>query len=200
MVAVLLWTHRAVTFHPGTLLLRQEGICRHGVFRERVRGFYSIPPGRVENMDDWVRLSSESLKVHTGESLLDRMDVGTVGLVHTNERYAVLSHGTQKDPIYNYFNRAALETFQWSEDEVYQIPSRYSAPDGATRSDRQERLKKTAEEDVINLPNAIRQTKSGDQFQINDVILWNVYNDDGVRVGQMAIFDRELIVPVDQTA
>lgn len=156
---------------------------------------HNIPPGRVQDMDEWVRWSSDSLKKLCGESLLDRMDnVDTVSAVHSCQRFAVLSHGTQDDPVYNYFNLGALLTFQWPEDEVYQLPSRYSAPDGAIRSDRSVLMQSVVDDDVRTIPLAVRQTKSGDQFEIHDLILWNVFDGEGNRVGQTALFDRTKLV------
>lgn len=151
----------------------------------------AIPPGRVEDMDDWVRLSSESLYKFTGQSLLDVMDdVSSFDEIHSNERFAVLSHGNQTDPIYNYFNKAALNQFEWPESEIYSLPSRYSAPDGALRSDREQMLKTVEQQEEVRIiPTAIRQTKSGTQFQLTNVTLWNVFDDSGVRVGQTAWFD-----------
>jgi len=158
---------------------------------------FGIPDGRVEDIDGWIRLSSESLKKLTGKNLFDRMeDVETYAHVHENERYAVLSHGTQDDPIYKYFNKGAFLTFRWPEDEVYKLPSRYSAPDGAVRSDRAVMMQTVVDQDVREIPVAIRNTKFGEQFQLKDAILWNVYDDSGRRVGQTALFDRTLITPV----
>lgn len=156
-----------------------------------------IPPGRVHDIDEWVRVSSDSLKRFTGVSLLELMDgVSTIHNVHDNERYAVLSHGNQTDPIYNYFNKGALLTFQWPESEIYALPSRYSAPDGFVRADRAKMMQTVVEQHVRIIPIAIRQTKAGECFQLTNVTLWNVYDDNGVRVGQTAIFDRTLIKPL----
>eukprot|EP00977_Amphora_coffeiformis_P013038 scaffold3339_cov174-Amphora_coffeaeformis.AAC.6 len=154
----------------------------------------SVPSGRVENVDQWLRWSSESLERITGQGLLDRMEgVETLGEVHENERYAVLSHGTQSDPVYNYFNKGALLQFEWPELEVYSLPSRYSAPE-ILRDGREEEIKSAVEQDVMTIPTATRQSKHGALFQLTNVTLWNVYDDEGERVGQTAIFDRDLVM------
>ncbi|KAL3918472.1 MAG: hypothetical protein SGILL_004221, partial [Bacillariaceae sp.] len=78
---------------------------------------------RVQDMDAWIQLSSDSLQQFTGKSLFDYMSgVTEPSQVHDHERYAVLSHGVQDDPIYCYFNKAAFLQFEFSEDEVYQLP------------------------------------------------------------------------------
>jgi hypothetical protein len=156
---------------------------------------------QVNDMDDWIRLSSESLQKLTGVSLLDRMEgVETLSQVHSNERYSVLSHDIEDDPVYCYFNAGALSAFEYPVEEIYKLPSRYSAPDGPVRSNRQALMETVVTEGVWTFPTAIRVTKAGRQFQLQDVVLWNVYDNDGVRVGQTALFDRERILPVDQTA
>lgn len=164
-----------------------------------VAPLFSVPPGRIPDIDDWVRLSNESLKRFTGKSLYERMglDDERPQLVHENARYGVLSHGTQPDPIYHYFNQAALEAFGYPESEIYQIPSRMSAPEHL-RLERDQIIQSVLEEDVRLIPVGIRQRKTGEIFQINDIVLWNVYDDLGQRVGQTALYDRAQIRPVDE--
>jgi MEKHLA domain len=195
----------------------------------------TIPPGRVQDRDEWVRWSSDSLKRWTGKSLLDRIeysvghddDGGLLGdcdverksstvlsyeRIHENVRFAVLSHGTQNDPIYNYFNRAALEQFEYPENEIYQIPSRCSAPataQGERDAVMQKIVGKEEEEanstnnndsskNCIVIENGLRVTKGGRKFWLKDVLLWNVLNNAGERVGQTALFDRNLTVHLDE--
>jgi hypothetical protein len=162
----------------------------------------SVPEGRVKDMDAWIQLSSDSLKKVTGRSLFDYMDdsVTEPSQVHGHERYAVLSHGVQDDPIYCYFNKAAFLQFQFSEDEVYRLPSRYSAPDGAARESRAADVQQAVAKDVKELGSVIRQTKHGDLFEMVNVILWNVYDKNGERVGQTAFYDRDLVRPVSKAS
>jgi hypothetical protein len=179
-------------------------VARHypSSFRQQQRQrHYAIPSGRVENMDEWIQLSSDSLKRFTGKSLLDVLDdVSTISDIHSNTRYAVLSHGNQTDPIYNYFNEAALQQFEWPESEIYSLHSRYSAPDGTLRRDRDEAIQSIARREELRIiPTAVRQTKYGTQFQLVNVTLWNVYDNDGVRLGQTAWFDRNLVSEIETT-
>lgn len=164
--------------------------------RQASLGQCAIPPGRVEDIHEWVRLSCESLERFTGTSLLKVMNVDTMDAIHDNTRYAVLSHGNQTDPIYNYFNKAALLQFEYPEEEIYLLPSRYSAPP-ALRQDRDEKISSAVQQNVQFIPSAIRQGKSGKQFELINVTLWNVYNERNERVGQSAVFDRNLIVELD---
>jgi hypothetical protein len=162
-----------------------------------------VPAGqRVPDIDQWIRFCSNSLQQATGKTLYEEISdpsIQTSAGLHNNERYAVLSHGTQDDPIYNYFNRAALLTFQYPEDEVYSIPSRYSAPAGPSREEREQLMKRSVQDVWQRYPKAVRQGKNGDIFQLTNVLLWNVYDDDGNRVGQAALFDRDKIIQLAET-
>lgn len=155
----------------------------------------------VEDPDKWIRLSSESLKQFTGESLLKRMglpdsDSAELLDVHNNTRYAVLSHGTEDDPIFCYFNRAAKESFRYYDDnEIYRIPSRLSAPAGEARNVRQSQVAASLHQDIREIRNAVRVSKMGELFVVQYIILWNVYDHSRKRVGQTALYDRELMGP-----
>jgi hypothetical protein len=141
-------------------------------------------------------LSSESLKNFTGKSLLERLDVPSVSHVHNHERFAVLSHGAQDDPVYNYFNRAALLTFRYPEAAAYRTPSRYSAPDGDERDVKRAReVREALRQDVTEIPDAVRQAHGRDLIRIRGIVLWNVYDESGARVGQTAVFDRARVEP-----
>ena len=184
-------------------------------------------------MDEWIQRSSDSFQKFTGKTLYQEMtlrsidnnkDITSPGDVHNNTQFAVLSHGVQDDPIYNYFNEGAFLAFGFDPETVYQLPSRYSAPDGKVRSERSALLAQTTttvdtnvtiprdpqndiqppkpssssdSKDILYLDNAIRQRQTGELFAIDKVILWNVYDKDFVtRIGQTAIFDRTKVVPV----
>jgi hypothetical protein len=120
------------------------------------------------------------------------MDVESIQDVHTHKRYAVLSHGIQEDPVFCYSNVAAREAFQYTEDELYQLPSRYSAPGGGERKNRQS----VSNNNIWFIPSGIRQRKDKSLFEFRDVILWNVYNDRGIRLGQTAVYDQAKVTNV----
>jgi hypothetical protein len=73
--------------------------------------------------------------------------------------------------------------------------SRYSAPDGPARVSRQSDVQQAVNDDWKQMSSVVRQTKDGDLFEMVNVILWNVYNDHGERVGQTAFYDRDLVRP-----
>lgn len=179
-------------FSPLWTIHHQKSIGRRFVLPDH----YSKPPGRVDDIDTWIRWSSDSLKKAHGLSLLELMDVENIQDVHTHKRYAVLSHGTQEDPVFCYSNVAAREAFQYTEDELYQLPSRYSAPGGGERNSRQSIMDDVSNNNIWIIPSGIRQRKDKSLFEFRDVILWNVYNDRGIRLGQTAVYDQAKVTDV----
>jgi hypothetical protein len=157
----------------------------------------TTPLGRVEDVNTWIQWSSNSLKQVYNQSLLELMRIDSIEQVHTHTRYAVLSHGTQDDPIFCYSNVAARDAFQYTEDEFYQLPSRYSAPGGGDRQSRQKIMEDANNSNLWIIPHGIRQRKDGSLFEFRDVILWNVYNPQGVRVGQSAVYDQNKVAKVE---
>jgi hypothetical protein len=161
-----------------------------------------IPMGRVKDRDEWIQWSSQSLYQFTGRTLFNEMNVSSIREIHENERYGVLSHGIQNDPIFHYCNRAAVLQFEYTETELYQLPSRYSAPlCDNNRLIRDQIMKQSTlpGQNVMYLSNAIRQKKSGQLFLISNITLWNVYCDDDCihRVGQTAIYDHQCAIDLE---
>lgn len=166
----------------------------------------NIQAGAVKNITQWLIWSDESLKRLSddgGGGLYDRINnmvqagnssyryarITTPQQIHSSKRFAVLSHGNQTDPIYNYMNSAGFIVFRWPEERYYKLPSRYSAPEGAIREEREAEIKKTVAKDVTYIVEAVRVRYRNDTVTLRDAILWNVYDDDGNRVGQTVLFD-----------
>ena len=156
-------------------------------------GSSEVVPGKIPDVATWLRWTSESLKNAHGISLLEALQVENWQEIDDHERYAVLSHGVQEDPIFCYSNVAARNTFGYSEVELYALPSRYSAPE-QERNRRQVVMDQKNEDRFWIIASGIRQRKDQSLFEFRDVWLWNVYDDDGTRVGQSAVYDRNKIV------
>jgi hypothetical protein len=161
------------------------------------------PIGKVEDPDDWIRCVSNSLQRFYGKSLYEEISLAVPAVtadVHSNERHVVISHGTQEDPIYNYANKAGLQFSGYSEDEFVQLPSRYSAPDGSLRADRSVIVQHVIQHGWAIIPEAIRQNKAGQCFLVQRILFFNVYDDNGNRIGQAATFDLENVKPWNDDA
>lgn len=101
--------------------------------------------------------------------------------------FVLVSHGTEPDPIFNYGNRKALELWEFSWEDFTQMPSRKSA-EPVTQKER-DRLLAEAATKGFSYFSGIRITSTGQRFQIEDGILWNVL-DEQRRCGQAAVYSK----------
>ncbi len=100
---------------------------------------------------------------------------------------AVVSHGTEADPIFRYANRAALDLWEMDWQAFTRLPSRLSAePATAIQSDRADLLRAALQKGWIDTYSGVRISSTGRRFEIHDTVLWNVVDADGVRHGQAA--------------
>lgn len=108
--------------------------------------------------------------------------------------FALLSHNTDADPLFNYANRTALELFEFSWSELIGLPSRYSV-EADNQQKRQQLLDQVGERGYMEQYSGVRIAKSGRRFFINNVVLWNVYDDQGTHHGLAACFDDWAFLP-----
>ena len=122
-------------------------------------------------------LLAENFTALTGEAFPDDP-------MHT--KMAILSHGTQKDPLFNYANKAAQALFEYSFNEITQLPSRLSA-EPAIQTERTELLRAVKEKGYSKNYQGIRISKTGKRFLITKAIIWNLHDSLGTYAGQAAI-------------
>jgi predicted DCC family thiol-disulfide oxidoreductase YuxK len=101
--------------------------------------------------------------------------------------FAIVSHGIQADPIFNYGNQTALELWEFPWNEFTQLPSRLSA-EPIAQEERDRVLTSLKTQGYISNYRGIRISRSGKRFWIEDVILWNVITPTGEALGQAATF------------
>ena len=102
--------------------------------------------------------------------------------------FALLSHGTQDDPVLNYGNQTALTLWEMDFARFTQMPSRLTA-EPMLREERQRLLETAARKGYIDDYSGIRISASGTRFRISNVILWTVTDARGAKCGQAAVFD-----------
>ena len=102
--------------------------------------------------------------------------------------FAVLAHDTADDPIFVYANQAAQACFEYSWDEFMTLPSRLSA-EAPERAARQTLLDEVARNGYLANYRGVRVAKSGRRFIIEDGIVWELRDREGVRHGQAATFN-----------
>ncbi|MGP1381948.1 MAG: MEKHLA domain-containing protein [Thainema sp.] len=106
---------------------------------------------------------------------------------------AVLSHGTEADPIFNYGNQLALQIWELTWAEFIQMPSRKTAE--VVNQETRSQLLSTAQKQGYTPYSGVRISSTGRRFHIDDGILWNVIDPQGNLHGQAAIFSRYEYLP-----
>ncbi|TLS76885.1 MEKHLA domain-containing protein [Mariprofundus erugo] len=135
-----------------------------------------------------VRLISDSLCHWRGEGLnsagLD--DVAFARAVY-EAPFALLSHGTGADPLFNYANRAAQQRFAMGWSQIIGLPSRYSA-EPLARAERDALLQRVSAHGYIDDYSGIRIAAGGQRFRIEQALVWNLLDRHGRDCGQAAMF------------
>ena len=106
-----------------------------------------------------------------------------------NASFALVSHDTQADPVFNFGNKKALELFELGWEEFTKLRSRESA-EPVNREERAELLRRVTNEGYIDDYCGIRISSSGRKFEISGATVWNVVDAEGYYKGQAAYFDK----------
>ncbi len=101
--------------------------------------------------------------------------------------FVVVAHGTDQDPKFIYANKAAQNCFEYSWEEFMSLPSRLSA-EAPDRAERQSLLDEVARNGFLSGYRGLRVAKSGRRFIIEDGVVWELRDRDGMRHGQAATF------------
>ena len=101
-----------------------------------------------------------------------------------NAVFALVSHGTEQDPIFNYGNKTALGLFEMSWEEFTKLPSRLSARE-QQQSERARLLSEVTEQGYSKNYRGIRVSKTGRLFQIEDTIVCNLLDPRNMHHGNM---------------
>lgn len=103
--------------------------------------------------------------------------------------FALLSHGTEADPILNYGNQQTLRLWEISWQDLTQMPSRLTA-EPWVRQERAQLLHQAAQQGYIGNYQGIRISKTGRRFRIDNAEIWDVLNEQGLKCGQAAKFSQ----------
>ncbi len=101
--------------------------------------------------------------------------------------FVLVSHGIEKDPVFNYANLTAQKLWNFSWEEFTQLLSRLSA-ESVSFEERQELLNQAQQHGFIDHYTGIRISRDGKRFRIKNTILWNVVDAAGIYHGQAAMF------------
>jgi hypothetical protein len=125
-------------------------------------------------------LAVEALSISTDQSIAD-------ALFHAP--FVLVSHGTEPDPILNYGNHQALTLWEMEWEQFTQTPSRLTA-EPMEREERDRLLAQAQTNGYISDYKGIRISSTGRRFWIQDVIIWDVLDEQNQRCGQAAMFER----------
>lgn len=101
--------------------------------------------------------------------------------------FVVVSHGIEEDPIFNYANATAQKLWNLDWEAFVQLPSKQSAePD--RQEERQRLLDTAAKQGYVDGYEGIRKSSDGKRFKIQNVLLWNLSDENGKPLGQAAFY------------
>jgi hypothetical protein len=135
----------------------------------------------------FVRLLLDSYLRFVGTPLVERESAAA--WLYEDAPFGLLAHDADPDPRFVYANRTAQGCFEYGWAEFAGLRSRLSAePDRQT--DRNRLLADVEANGFSTGYRGQRIAKSGRRFWIEDVTMWNLVDDTGLRVGQAALFPR----------
>jgi hypothetical protein len=101
--------------------------------------------------------------------------------------FALVSHDTASDPVFNYANLKALELFELNWEELICLSSRLSA-ETVNQAERERLLAEVTENGYINHYEGVRISSTGKRFQIRNAVVWNLLDNKQRYKGQAAWF------------
>lgn len=146
----------------------------------------NIPSDDPASMRDHAALLADSFMRLTGRPLIDAEAHG-LALRVWQAPFALVSHGTEPDPVFNYANMTALRLFEMSWPAFIRLPSRLSA-EPANRDERARLLMRVSTHGYIDDYSGVRISASGRRFAIKGAVVWNVIDELGRYHGQAAMF------------
>lgn len=99
----------------------------------------------------------------------------------------IVAHGTQTDPIFWFANRTAQRLWEVDWPMFIRMPSRQSVEAGE-HDDRERLLARAQADGYVDDYQGVRISASGRRFRIQNVVLWNLRNEQDQPAGQAATF------------
>lgn len=100
--------------------------------------------------------------------------------------YALLSHDTRDDPVFNFVNPTAQALFAMDWATFTVLPSRYSA-EASNREERARLMQQVTDHGYIADYQGIRIARTGRRFRISGATVWNLADEAGIYRGQAAL-------------
>jgi hypothetical protein len=137
----------------------------------------------------FAQLLAESYERFVGKPLAGGTPGQVARWLYEDAPFGLLAHDTADDPRFTYANLVAQQCFELGWTEFTGMPSRLSAePDRQENRDRL--LAAVRDHGFVEGYRGQWIAKSGRRFWIEDVTMWNLVDDGGVRRGHAALFAR----------
>lgn len=147
-----------------------------------------IPNHENQFIVEHIRLLSDSLLAACGCGLIDPGEDSEIAARRLYYApFALLSHGTESDPLFNYANHTAQQLFEMDWEQIIGLPSRFSA-EPVAREERDALLARVTADGFIDDYTGVRIASSGRRFLIEQATVWNVADAQGGYRGQAAMF------------
>lgn len=148
----------------------------------------SLPSEENDFLSSHVAILRNSFRHWLGRELLpERMTDGEAARYLFQAPWAIVSHNTGKDPLFDYANATALSLFGMTWEEMTACPSRLSVErDG--REARVRLLQEVAEHGYVEGYSGVRIGRHGRRFTIEEAVIWNLRDAVGKPCGQAAGF------------
>lgn len=145
-------------------------------------------------MLNWCQVLLDSFRRWAGRDLVER-----VGSREAQAQalfaapFAVVSHGTEHDPILNYGNCVALELWEASWEQFSTTPSRLTA-EPVNQVERERMLARAGTQGFIDDYRGVRVSAKGRRFLVERAFVWNVVDQAQQVHGQAATFSHWTIL------
>jgi hypothetical protein len=140
------------------------------------------------HLNHFVSLLADSYARFTGRPLVQAAKADDLARRVWEAPFALVSHDTEPDPVFNYANLTALRLFEMCWNAFTQLPSRLSA-EPVNRQAREALLRRVSEHGYIDDYSGVRISAQGRRFVIRDAVVWNVVDREGHYHGQAAMFE-----------
>jgi hypothetical protein len=146
------------------------------------------PSNNNSYLVEHVTFMEESLQRLTGKQFTDfGLNRNNLAESVYHAPFVIVSHNTDPDPIFNYANLTAQKLFEMNWVEFTSFPSRQSA-EVPNQTERAELMKAVTNKGFIENYSGIRISKNQHRFQIQDVLVWNLFNAENQYCGQAAFY------------
>jgi hypothetical protein len=149
---------------------------------------FPYPDPSDDVLCDHARLLRTSYRRLTGRNLIDpELDDREASRRLFKASFALLSHNAAPDPILTYGNRRVLELFELDWERLTRMPSRLTA-EAPDREERARLLAQVTAHGFIDHYSGVRVSSSGRRFRIENAVVWNLIDQEGLYLGQAAAF------------